>query len=139
MNAISGAFPGNFDPSQMQQKMTDRFNNADANSDGSVTKNEMQELLVANGRDSAKADKIFNRLDANADGAISTEEHQQMLEKVQARMDRRSEGPDGASNPLDSLKNLLQTLTESNDDPEQSEQLLTLREQIEQEGLTGDI
>lgn len=137
MNPISGNFPGNFDPSQIQQKMTDRFNSADADGDGAVSKTEMQDMLVANGKDPAKADKIFDKLDVDGDGAISSEEHQHMLEHIQARMEHRRGGHDGASNPLDSVKTLLESLAENNDNPEQSEQLASLLEQLELEGLTG--
>lgn len=69
----------------------ERFNAADANKDGSVTREEML-AQVEKRRAEHRVNRMFEHLDANKDGMITENETRVMAEKRFARMDRNDSG-----------------------------------------------
>ena len=61
---------------QFQQNL---FNKVDANSDGSVTKTELEQAVTANGGTSAAADALYAVLDPGATGSVSETQFAQNL------------------------------------------------------------
>lgn len=128
MDAISG----NFNVSQLQQKITERFNSADTNNDGAVTKSEIGDMLAQNDRGTSRIDNFFNNADTNGDGSITSEERQQMVDNISDRIGNKG---DKQTAPLDQLKALLESLSESVNDPEQKEELTTLLKDLDNNEL----
>lgn len=69
----------------------ERFNAADANKDGSVTREEML-AQVEKRRAERRVNRMFEHLDADKDGMITEAETKVMAEKRFARMDRDDSG-----------------------------------------------
>ena len=86
------AAPGPMTRAQMQQMTQQRFTEADANHDGSIS----QEEMVAAGADAARAAATMQRMDANHDGKISLDE---LTARQMAAFDAADTNHDGIVTP----------------------------------------
>lgn len=117
MNIGFNHMGGGFDPAAMSQKLTERFNSADADGSGSVTKTEI--LDNAEGQvDSQRLDKMFERADSNGDGEITQEEHEAMLSKMQERFEnmKQNKGIGYPQSQADTFDSLLKSLSGEKDE-----------------------
>ncbi|MEO0975063.1 MAG: EF-hand domain-containing protein, partial [Pseudomonadota bacterium] len=60
-----------FDPTAIATRANERFDAADTDGNGTISKGEFSEVLTARGVDGGHADEFFARLDANGDGTLS--------------------------------------------------------------------
>jgi len=72
VNAVGGSsILSQIGMAEMRQRM---FNNADANSDGKISKDEMAKVVANMPQGGPSVDDIFSKLDTNGDGSISKSE-----------------------------------------------------------------
>lgn len=84
---------GFLEPSELPDRMRERFPQMDANSDGKLSRDELQKLAGRFGQAPAAVaeDTLFRLLDKNADGKLSKEELQNAA-KVLEKLDRNKDG-----------------------------------------------
>lgn len=116
MNSISG-IGGNYSFQNFPQSAQDRFNSADIDKSGSLSKDE---FLSATEQVSKPIDpeKIFNRMDSNGDGTLTHKEQQAFQEQMAERMERivsMSEKKAGAETGFDILREALSSSDRGNE------------------------
>jgi Ca2+-binding EF-hand superfamily protein len=133
---ISGLGGAGFSPVQLMGKMTERFERADVNQDGAVSRGEMSAAMEANGRDSSFADRIFGRMDADGDGLITQQEQQAGMQAMIEKMSSIFSRTDGEQS-FDAIQALLDQLSSSERDDDTKNRLEEIRERVASEGLPG--
>lgn len=133
---------GGFQPTEIQQKMQDRFSALDTDQSGSLTLEEVKASSETTGADASKIENMFSRFDANGDGEVTAQEQQQGLEAFQERLEQFQSGvlsSHGFGEQANNLESLLQSLNEDSDDEEQKQKLENLQQRFEQEGANGKL
>jgi len=120
MTTINSPTGFQMNPSQKIENMKERFASSDIDANGVVSKEE----FLANAPENAtttKLDKIFAKMDADGNGEVTAEEHQTMIDEISERMQSMSR-PDKPSSYVsgDTLKNMLESLADNEDDPDKS-------------------
>ena len=127
MNAISGSLSSGFNPSEMLQKMNERFNAADKDGDLAVSKTEFSDIMNSQGVSQTRIEKIFTRLDANGNGEISQQEQQDIMSKMQQRMSSISGGStvDGnfTQSGFEPINTLLNSLHNQSDNQQEKDKI----------------
>ena len=84
---------GFLEPSELPDRMRERFQQMDANGDGKISRQELEKLAGRFGEAPAAAtdDTLFRLLDKNADGKLSKEELQDAA-KILEKLDRNKDG-----------------------------------------------
>jgi len=126
---ISGGMSIN--PSQMAQTMKDKFEVADVDESGSVSK---QEFLDSAGTDAntEMLDKMFARLDSNDDGEISSAEQQAMAEQMEERVKNIASSMQSGMQSSDLFSSLLDNLSSDNNEENANDSYIAqLKEQLE--------
>ena len=139
MNPISNNFGLAHNPSPLAQKLTDKFNAADLDASGSLSKTEFAEALAGKGVSSNRAEKLFNRIDSNQDGQISLEEQQERIAAMQERMNNFTGGGMPSTNAnFDTVSSLFEALNSTATGEERKQQLQGLMKDIKSNGLTEE-
>ena len=132
---ISGIGGAGFSPVQMMGKVTERFQSADVNRDGAVSRGEMSAAMEAKGRDSSFADRVFGRIDADGDGLITRQEQQAGMQAMMEKMSSIFSGA-GGEQSFDAVQALLDRLSSSESDDDTKNRLDGIRERVASEGLS---
>ncbi len=138
MNSISHNYGLPHNPNQLTQKLTDKFNSADTDASGSLSKTEFAEALAGKGVSSNRAEKLFNRIDSNQDGQISLEEQQEKITAMQERMNSFTGGMPATNANFDAVSSLFEALNSTATDESRKQELQGLMKDIKTNGLTDD-
>lgn len=135
MSNITGV-PNSFNANQFIEKAQTRFNNADADQSGSVSK---QEFLSAMEGVKApdKAEKFFERLDKDGDGVVSQQEHQNAIDKMASRLSEMTSGTGGIEQTANAFEMLLKSMEESEQDASKANELRDMLSKLQSDGITG--
>ncbi len=119
----------------LNQKLTEKFNAADIDASGTLSKAEFADALSGKGLSQQRAEKLFSRIDANQDGQISLEEQQQKVAAMQERIEGLSakNATPGQGN-FDALASLFEILDSSEQAGDKKQQLQGLMKDIKSNG-----
>ena len=119
--------------------MKQRFQTADVDRSGSLSKTEATNALSAKGLDTSKVDKMFERMDANSDGEISSQEHENVLKAMEERMNKfMASGSSGYRNSFATIKSLFEALSSNSSDDSEKDQLQQMLDKLQSEGLSAE-
>lgn len=137
MNSISNNFGLGNNHNQLHQKLTEKFNSADTDASGALSKAEFAEALAGKGVNSNRTEKLFNQLDSNQDGQISLEEQQQKIAAMQERMNNLTAGgmPESNAN-FDAVASLFEALNSTATGENRKQELQGLMKDIKSNGLS---
>ena len=117
---------------------TDFFKKMDTDSDGKVSKSELQAMLesmqkVSNKNGTSNVDELFSKIDTDGDGSISETENTTAMEKMKGKGSPPPPPPphNGASEIKSGIQNLISSLTES-EDSESTSTLQSLLESLQE-------
>jgi len=116
---------------------TDFFKKMDTDSDGKVSKSELQAMLesmqkTSNKNGTSNVDELFSKIDTDGDGSISETENTTAMEKMKGKGAPPPPPPkNGISDIKSGIQNLISSLTES-DDSESTSTLQSLLESLQE-------
>ncbi|HEY9186807.1 MAG TPA: EF-hand domain-containing protein [Ignavibacteria bacterium] len=116
---------------------TDFFKKMDTDSDGKVSKSELQAMLesmqkASNKNGTLNVDELFSKIDTDGDGSISETENTTAMEKMKGKGSPPPPPPPNGSSEIKSgIQNLISSLTES-EDSESTSTLQSLLESLQE-------
>ena len=122
MSVIGGIGAGGFDPNQFVSKTQERFQTADTDNDGSVTRQEFEAQLEQVNAP-PNAEKMFNRMDSDGDGVITAAEHEAAIERISERLSMMESSGANPNQSVDTFATLLESMSNSETDEEQRKAL----------------
>lgn len=94
-----------------QNQSKQRFEKADTDGNGEISKAEFSSILGDRGLSETKAEKLFTKLDQDNSGSISTQERDLAVDQVQQRVQKlQSVLASGFNQPFDSVGSLMERL-----------------------------
>jgi len=136
MNPISNNNSSAIMSSPMMEHIKERFQAADVDESGALSKAEVTNALSAKGLDTSRVEKMFERMDANGDGEISLQEHSDMLKAMEERMNKLISKGTSGSGSFDTLISLLEALTSTSEDDDEKDRLQKMLDKLQSEGLS---
>ena len=127
MTTINGI--GGFNPNQFLDRAQGRFNAADVDGNGEVTKAEFTKQ-VEGVELPQSAEKIFNRLDGNGDGVITAQEQREALQQFSERIGQLGPGGLSSSKSINTFQSLLESIANSENDSERAENVESLMNEL---------
>lgn len=80
VQSVSGLW-NMLNPNLLKAMLEKKFQDADTDGDGSISQNEMAQVLAAKGKDPAAAEEIIAESDTNGDGLLDQEEQSQAIQR----------------------------------------------------------
>jgi len=114
---IDNSMMSGFRPEMLTQKLDDKFQSADADNNGEVSKSEFSTVLSEKGVTESKIDKLFSHVDTDGSGSVSLQEHEDQVTKIQERAEQfMSSNSSGGALGFDPIESLMSSLSNDEDD-----------------------